>query len=243
MAETIEAYGLCQAQATPLAQGTMRVIGYGLCESEGIPLAEGILIHSGEGLCEAVATPLGFLSKVILWTATAINSNKIRIEFDRGMLNDDRLVDYLNYTITPTGGGIPLYYTELEPENRAEPTFVDIITSEMTDGEGYRVEIEASEDGPVDTEGIFVDPASNTESFTGIGTKPTIASVVAISENRADVIFSEPMEDNRGLRDASNYSFDKGLSVISVLEVDVDTVKLVTSDQIEGELYTLTITH
>ena len=49
------------------------------------------------------------------------------------------------------------------------------------------------------------------------------------------------MKDNIDIRDATNYVWDNGLVTLSVLDFDNDTVKLATSEQVEGLLYQLTI--
>jgi len=239
----VQGKGFSLSKVEPFSKGSKIHASHALSESSIIPLSKSSKIHASHALSESSIIPLGHLAKEIIWSISAISSTKIRINFDRGMLKSS-LLDYLNYTITPvTPYGSPLYFTLIEPENINEPTFIDIITSEMTNGVNYQCVIESSSIGPRDTEEIFIDPASDTKTFVGLGVKPEIKSVVAIGLNRVDVIFSETMEDNTAIRDKTNYSFDKGLSVLDILEFSKDTVKLVTSDQIEGELYTLTITN
>jgi hypothetical protein len=86
-----------------------------------------------------------------------------------------------------------------------------------------------------------VDAGAYTASFTGDGDTPTVKLLIPQGANRVDVVFNEPMEDNTDIRNPAKYSFDNGLTVVSVLEFDNDTVKLATSDQTPGTLYTLTI--
>jgi hypothetical protein len=82
---------------------------------------------------------------------------------------------------------------------------------------------------------------NNFATFEGIGERPTIKRIESTSINGANIIFSEPMLDNDYIRNSEKYVFDGGLTVLSVSDVDVDTVKLVTSDQTPGTIYNLTI--
>lgn len=170
----------------------------------------------------------------------AVSSVRARITFDRPMTNNAALVSKYNYAIeTSTPGAVTPSISSVESENVSAPTFVDVIMSEMTDGADYDMEVNPN--GPTDYNGDPVDPDNNTGSMTGIGVAPTIESVAAVGPNRVDVTFSEAMKDNVDIRNASKYVFDNGLSTISVLEVDGDTVKLVTSDQTPGVVYGLTV--
>jgi hypothetical protein len=120
---------------------------------------------------------------------------------------------------------------------------VDIDLTEMTQGGSYRVTVNTGSGSPTDRYGFTVNLVGCFADFAGVGTAPTVVSVAAVGRNRVDVKFSEPMLDDGGdIRDPGRYTFDGGLSVISVLDVVGDTVKLVTSDQTAGQLYNLTIT-
>jgi hypothetical protein len=79
-------------------------------------------------------------------------------------------------------------------------------------------------------------------TFAGLGIKPQIQTVEALSKNSVKVTFTEAMEDNEAIRNKANYNFDNGLSVLAVSAFSVDSVFLETSDQAPGLLYTLTIT-
>jgi hypothetical protein len=170
----------------------------------------------------------------------AAYSMRIRVAFDRGMTKDAALLSKYNYDIqTSTPGAVTPAITSIEAENISQPTFVDLIISEMTDGATYEVEVNPN--GPIDINGDPIDPDNNTGSVTGVGIRPTIESVTAVGPNRVDVKFSEAMKDNADIRDASNYSFDNGLHVLSVLDFDYDTVKLITDTQSPGIVYNLTV--
>ncbi len=134
-----------------------------------------------------------------------------------------------------------LFFSEIIPERAANPTFVDIVleTEMTTDGE-YELQIE-TEDGPVSVDDDPFDENTFDETFLGVGENPQVQAVEAISANRVDVIFTEQMKINDAIKDPSNYEFDNGLQVLSVVGVDGNRVMLVTSDQEPGELYTLTV--
>lgn len=172
-------------------------------------------------------------------SATAVTSVKIRVVFDSEMLKDAQLTNKSNYTLGPlTPGAAPLYVNSITTENVTYPTFVELDCSEMTDGASYKVTVANVKD----KNGIDIDPANDDANFTGLGTAPAVDRVVAIGTNRADVIFTEAMADNADLRNPAKYGFDQGLSILSVLDVVGDTVKLVTTDQDANKLYNLTIT-
>lgn len=193
------------------------------------------------GLCEAASTALGRLVELVeVISADMIASGRIRVTFDRGMKKDAKLYNRLNYAITPISpGAVAPYVEEVETPDVTAPEYVDLITSEHTDGATYDVVVNAY--GPVGVDYLRVDETRNTKSYVGVGDTPDIDSVVAISENRVDVIFTENMTINDDIKNSSKYSFDNGLSILSVLEVVGDTVKLVTSDQVPGTIYTLTV--
>lgn len=173
-------------------------------------------------------------------SASAVSSTKIRVYFDKGMLVNSALTSKYNYILTTTDSdSVVPYISSVEYENTEYPEYVDLITSEATNNTTYTVEV--NPDGPVDKNSEPIDPDNNSYDFSGIGVNPYIKSVVAVGKNRVDVIFSEQIIDNAPVRDETQYVFDGGLSVVSVLDVEGDTVKLVTSDQTEGTVYNLTI--
>jgi len=215
--------------------------GISVCSSA--PLATGTKLHAGEGISACVVTPLGHLvAPVELVSAVASTSKRVRISFDRAMLLDAKLTSLANYSIVPKFyTGAPISIVELDPQGIAEPTYVDLVVTEMTDGETYIAEVQALI-GPIDTEGVPLAAATNSVEFFGSGVDPTIDSLKATGLNGVEVIFSEAMYDNVTIRDITRYSFDNGLNVLSISDVIGDTVTLVTDDQVPGLLYTLTIT-
>lgn len=93
----------------------------------------------------------------------------------------------------------------------------------------------------VDDAGNVLDPSYSYQFIVGVGEAPTLVRWQRISRNRVDVYFSEPMLDGAEIRNPSRYTFDNGLSTVSVLAVEGSIVKLATTDVFAGVLYTLTI--
>ena len=223
MAEILSIKGVAAAQSWAALKASMSISVNGIAQSQS-------------------STSAYLINPVKISSVDAYSTSRIRITFDRTMKKDSKLLDVDNYLITPSSTvSAPIYYSEVIPESIASPRYVDIaLDSEMTDGEQYDLEI-ATDDGPMSEDGNPLDITTNESTFTGTGILPEILSVKAVGLNRVDVIFTEAMTDNSGIRDASNYSFDKSLTVLGVLNVWSDTVQLATSDQTPGELYTLTV--
>jgi hypothetical protein len=193
------------------------------------------------GLSEISSEALGKLVKLVkVESVETISAYRLRVRFDRAMNKNNALVNTAYYTITPTSpGGVTPYISEVLLPDVVYPTYVDLITSEMTGGLNYEVEVSPS--GPTDTNNLRVDEYYNMKTFVSIAINPTIKHVEVISDTRIDVVFTENMKYNSSIIDKERYSIDNGLSILSVLEMDVDRVKLVTTQQIPGVLYTLTI--
>lgn len=170
-------------------------------------------------------------------SAQATATRKVRVTFSEAMAKNANLLLATNYTIEPTTpGAVKPYVTKVTTGNEANPTYVDLETTEMTNGATYQVGCALATD-------VVGNPISTAKaSFTGVGDTPTVKEVKAISANRVDVKFSERMDDNADLRNPAKYSFNNGLAVVSVAGVADDTVQLVTTEQVPGTLYTLTVT-
>lgn len=178
-----------------------------------------------------------------LSSAEVRTSTKLRVHFSEEMMLNSALTTPGNYSLTPiTPGAAPLFISDIEtPAGDNYPDYVDLIISEMTDGATY--ELVVSNAGPTDRALNTVDPAADTDQFVGVGVPPSVLQVIAVGPNRVDVVFNEPMADNADIRDPAKYQWDNGLSTVQVLDFDQETVQLVTGDQTEGLLYTLTITN
>jgi hypothetical protein len=177
-------------------------------------------------------------------SATPLSSTRVRVTFDGQMVSDSQLMTPSNYVFTTLApGAVAVSVRGVTPQPGVTyPTYVDIDLTEMTQGGSYRVTVNTGPGSPVDRYGFTVNAVGKSADFSGVGTAPTVVSVAAVGTNRVDVKFSEPMLDDGGdIRDPGRYSFDGGLTVLSVLDVVGDTVKLVTSDQTPGQLYNLTI--
>jgi hypothetical protein len=177
-----------------------------------------------------------------LLSVVALNSRKLRATYDQGMAKDSLLTSIGNYDVLPMESGAAGIYTEsVEAEAVDFPSYVDINISEMTGDKGYRLSINSGSGAPSSKNGQPLNAEASAFDFAGVGLAPQISLVSAVGPNRVDVKFTEPMLDNGAIRNVANYVFDNGLIVTSVLEVEKDTVKLATTTQVSGLLYTLTI--
>lgn len=239
----VDASGLAPSSATPLARGVRLVLSEGISESICGPEGAGAMIHAGKAVSACLVTCLGKLEQpVAIALAAATTSIRVRVTFDRGMLDDGKLNNAVYYSVLPKfPTGAPVTVVSVTPQGIAEPTYVDLVVTEMTDGETYTAEVQATT-GPTDPTGTPFGPSTNTYEFAGTGVDPTIDSVTSTGINEVEVAFSEPMDDNATINDSARYSFDNSLNVLSVLSVVGDIVTLVTDDQVPGLLYTLTVT-
>ncbi len=177
-----------------------------------------------------------------LLVAVAISSLKVRVYFDQQMLKNSLLTDIFNYAITPdTAAAALVLITAAKAEKVESPTYVDLTVTEMTQDGDYTLTVATGASAPRSKEGLGITAAGDSIGFDGRGTRPQILYVVSVGENRVDVYFTEPMRDNPEIRDPANYTFDNGLTVLSVLAFVKDKVSLVTTNQVPSLVYTLTI--
>jgi hypothetical protein len=167
--------------------------------------------------------------------ATALNSTTVRVTYSENMLNNAALVNILNYTITKSGGG---NLTVLSA-SRVNATTVNLTTAEMQNAINYTVAVTVG--GPADLAGNFVSGVANSDTFAGIGVKPTVVSAVATSTTTVTVTFSENMAANAALSLAANYTFNNGLATSSVSVVNGSTIQLTTNSIVTDTVYTLTV--
>lgn len=204
-------------------------VGSGVVDQQGDPV-EDPEPYVGQGVQPQISS------------VVALNATKVRVTFDEPMdLNGGELTEATNYTITPqTVGAAAVVITSVTAGLGSTPSHVDLDTSEHTEGATYQVAVVTS--GEIrDAAYNPIDPAGASDTYIGEGEAPTLVKVEAVSSTRVDLVFSETMRDNATIRDPAQYVWDNGLTTLAVLELDGDTVKLVTTEQTEGLLYTLTI--
>jgi len=174
-------------------------------------------------------------------SAVAVTARKIRVIFDEPMdRNDGELLKVANYAITPQSAGAIAVNINSVSTVGSTPSYVEVETTEHTEGASYQVSVVTS--GEIrDAAYNSIDPAGASTTYTGEGDAPTLLQVKPVSSTRVDLVFSETMRDTPEIRDPAQYVWDNGLTTLAVLELDGDTVKLVTTEQTEGLLYALTI--
>lgn len=178
---------------------------------------------------------IAVLPRIISAEIDETKSGDLFVSFDTPM---DRVsaVTLQSYNFLWTPGSSPVYYdTASISEDRK---LVRISIGETKIDAPYAV---IAMPNVTDDYGNSIDPLHNQFTFIGSGTAPTIARAIGVGQNRIDLVFSEFMYDNESIRDPLNYSADGGLQILQVLEVDGETVKLATTDQIPGVKYTLTV--
>lgn len=242
---TVNAKGLSSASTTGQAIGAVTHGASGVSSATASAFGGHSLIHGASGLATAAATALGrFVRFPKLTSAVVISPTRIRLTFDALMKKDAALILASNYSITTTTpGAIDPTVNSVEPENVVSPDFIELVTGEHTDAAAYEVTIVSGvgNGGPTDSEGTELDSTADSDTYTGVGDPPDLKEVVSIGENRADAVFDENMKDNPDIRDPAKYTWDNGLATLSVLSIQDDTVQLVTSNQVPGLLYTLTV--
>lgn len=241
----INASGLSVSTAVGEGQPALLIGASGLSSASAVGLGANALIHGVSGLSITIAVGLGnFVRFPKIVSAVVVSSTKVRINFDAPMKNDVALINPINYTIATTtpGAAVPSI-NSVSPEGVPSPTFVELTTGEHTDAASYTVAVLAGVGlgGPTDSEGTPIDVAFQSVPYAGIGDAPKVESVESISLNRANVKFNEAMRDNPEIRDPALYTWDNGLVTLNVLDFQDDLVQLVTTDQVPGVFYTLTI--
>ncbi|KKN12118.1 hypothetical protein LCGC14_1019620 [marine sediment metagenome] len=185
--------------------------------------------------------------KPSLVSATATTSTRIRVVFDEPMTVNAALTNPASYTVTPQAAGVGAVVVISAVVVTPGSTTVDLVVSEMNDGGSYELAVDSA--GPVqDVAFNPLDPGADTDLFTGIGVKPTLLRIEAAGKTRVDVVFSESMRDNADIRDVNKFEWETvpdspldDITTLSILAVEEDVVKLVTSEQTPGILYELTV--
>lgn len=169
----------------------------------------------------------------------AQTSARIRVDFSNNVVPSAALSDPSTYLVNAVSPGAALVVPQqvFLPVGQAFPLFVEIEVTEMTDEAIYQLNLAA---GLVSVDGEPSGPIIPA-FFAGIGDSPDVFLVLALDKNTCQVQFTEPMLDNAALRDTSNYIFDGGLAVTAVSAAEGSIVTLKTSDQVEGQIYNLTV--
>lgn len=162
----------------------------------------------------------------------------LRVNFNTAMTNDAALSNPRNYTITvQTPSSSSCGVISVTPEAVANPTYVDLDTSDVTHGSEYILTI--TPDQLTDTGGDYLG-GGNTVTYSGVSLMPEISSVTTLSNALIEVQFNKAMSLS-DISDVNTYSFDKGLGIISVTVISASVVRLKTTSQTPSELYTLTV--
>lgn len=171
--------------------------------------------------------------------AHALSESRVRITFSVPALNDDALSDPTNYVFdnVSTGTVDVSPFSVFIPPGQPQPSYVEIETSEHTDGGTYQVALKSVIRGG---SGEFADETPY--AYTGIGVAPEIAVVIATSPTLVEVHFTEAIADNHDARSKYNYTWTGGLQTVAVLSVIGEVVTLQTTAQVPGTLYTLNVT-
>lgn len=173
---------------------------------------------------------------VALASVTRTSTSRLRVSFSAPMRKDGALRSPQSYAVRATDGGAPVFVGAVTPSTSEDaPTYVDVDITDQTNGKAY--EISAS--GIHSAAGVLISGAA--VSFTGEGFAPKVVRIEAVSTNRVDIVFDKPVRANAYALDPASYTWSNGLTTISVLGVAKDRVKLVTSEQLPGVVYALTL--
>lgn len=170
--------------------------------------------------------------------ARSLTETKVRIDFEVPTLINDALTRASSYTFHATTPGA-VEVTPLSvalPPGQPNPLYVEIATTEHTDGAMYEVALSAELRGAAGQIGHSVPFA-----YEAIGVAPALQLVIAKSATEAEVHFTEDIENNTAARDRDNYIWAGGISTVGVREVIGNVVVLQTTTQLPGQLYTLTV--
>lgn len=170
--------------------------------------------------------------------ARAITATRVRIDFEVPTLINAALTLPSSYRFDNLSPGsvevVPLSVSL--PAGQANPMYVDIETTEHTHDADYEVALTAAIRGSAGQIGS-ADPFE----YTGIGVKPLLQVVIAISATEVEVYFSEAIANNAAANDRTNYVWAGGISTVQVRSVIGNVVTLQTTAQLPGNLYTLTV--
>lgn len=176
---------------------------------------------------------IGVADDISVVDVTYSSESGITITFDSKMNPDFLGLD--SFSIVPSSGFLSAHYTSVE---RISDFEYRLPTTLLRDGETYTVTATST---VVDAYGNDVDVGANSGSIVGVGSPLSILRVDSVGQNRINVVFNRAVYDGPSSRDETLYTADGGLNIVSVVGVNGSEVQLVTSDQTEELIYTLTV--
>lgn len=213
--------------SSKMTNGGEHVIsGLGLADAAGNPQSTGDMI---------VFTGIADLPRILSAQLDDSDSGRLIVTFDSPM--DRSFATPISSWRVESPAIVPrVYISKVDlSEDRKNAT---LYVSESKNGSLYAAQASGS---VVDDYGNTLEPNYSYRAFYGIGEAPTLVRWSRVGKNRIDVYFSESMLDGVEIRNSSRYSIDNGASVVSVLAVEGNVVKLATTDLVSEILYTLTI--
>lgn len=186
----------------------------------------------------AIADALTASATIIFGIANArsLTESKVRIDFAVPVQINDALTNPASYRFNNVSAGsfdvVPL--SVRLPAGQPSPIYVEIETTEHTDGGTYEVALTSAIRGAAGEFG-----GGDAFEYDGIGIAPTLRVVIAISPTEVQVHFSEEISNEPDANEPRNYTWDGGLSTIAVRSVIGSVVTLQTTQQTQGQLYTL----
>jgi hypothetical protein len=171
-------------------------------------------------------------------TSVVASPLSVTINFNANVLVTSDSVSYLNWSITPNGGGaIPVTISSMNVSGST----ITLNATEGTVGGSYTLHI------PFGV--LNLDDGSNlippyTYIFTGNGVAPAITMIVDLNDGRKiDVVYTESVNESDALV-ATNYVFVPTLNVSSVSKVSDNRYTVFTVEaQIPGQSYNLTVSN
>jgi hypothetical protein len=244
LAQVAREVPVTRSDTVAITDALARSLRFGRVANDTIALVDGISIQANQSLqlIDAIGVVDSLLSQPTIAfkidEVRALTESKVRIDFERPALINDALMQPASYAfsnLSPASVEVtPL--SVATPPGQANPLYVEITTTEHTDGGSYEVALSPSLRGAAGEVGYPVPSA-----YTGIGVAPTLQLVIAVSATEAEVHFSESIENNSSARDPDNYTWSGGISTVDVRSVDGSVVVLQTTAQEPGQLYTLTV--
>jgi len=207
-----------------------------------VVVADGLFIPRSVLLGDIVSTVDALSSQATIQfgiaDARALTEVKVRIDFEVPTLINAALTNTANYRFKNlSSGSVEVVPVSVGlPPGQPNPFYVEVVTTEHTEGATYEVALTEAIRGAAGEVG-HVAPVS----YVGIGVAPTLHLVIARSSTEVEVHFSEPIIDNASARNPRNYLWAGGIVTIDVRSVEGSVVVLQTTGQVPGHLYTLTV--